>query len=136
MTWKDKQLLFADAYNGKAAPSEHELQVACVNWFRLVYPEYLIYAIPNGGYRAATTAKLMKAEGQTAGIPDLHIPIARSGYNSLYIELKNGKAGRLSDHQKAMHEKLTNLGNKVAVVRDFEQFVKTTKEYFQNDYKR
>ena len=78
---------------GKAASSEHALQVQCVKWFRMRFPGALIYAIPNGGFRTKTTAGLMRAEGVVSGISDLHIPIARHGYHSMYIEMKNGKAG-------------------------------------------
>lgn len=114
---------------GKAASSEHALQVQCVKWFRIRFPGALIYAIPNGGYRTKTTAGLMRAEGQTAGILDLHIPIARHGYHSMYVEMKNGKSGRLSDLQKQMIVKLESYGNKVAVCHTFEDFVKEIESY-------
>ena len=48
---------------GKAASSEHALQVQGVKWFRMRFPGALIYAIPNGGFRTKTTASLMRAEG-------------------------------------------------------------------------
>ena len=64
---------------------EHILQVNCVNYFRLRYPKGLIYAIPNGGQRNVIVASKMKAEGVLSGVPDLHIPIAKKGYNGLYI---------------------------------------------------
>ena len=50
-------------------------------------------------------ASKLKAEGVLSGVPDLHIPIAKKGYNGLYIELnKNGKAGKVSDNQKTIME--------------------------------
>ena len=44
---------------------EHSLQVCCVHWFRLQYPQYatLLFAVPNGGARNAITAGKLKAEG-------------------------------------------------------------------------
>lgn len=108
---------------------EHKLQVKCVQWFRLVYPNLLIYAIPNGGQRNLTTAKKLKAEGATAGIPDLHIPTPRQGYASLYIEMKNGTKGRVSDKQKDIHEALQSQGNKVVVCRTFEEFQQEITNY-------
>lgn len=104
------------------ADHEHHLQVACVRWFRMQYPQHLIYAIPNGGQRNAVVAAKLKAEGVTAGIPDLHIPVSRHGYHSLYIEMKNGKAGRLSEHQKECISRLQASGHKVAVCRTFDDF--------------
>ena len=68
--------------------TEHEIQVACVNYFRLRYPKGLIYAIPNGGQRNVIVASKLKAEGVLSGVPDLHIPIAKKGFHGLYIELK------------------------------------------------
>ncbi len=116
---------------GKADNSEHDLQVACVRWFRYAYPKALCYAIPNGGYRTKTTARLMHSEGVVGGVPDLHIPIPRGGYASLYIEMKNGKAGRLSDHQKELIPRLQAYGNKVVVCRTVEKFRKEVDEYLR-----
>lgn len=114
---------------GKAASSEHALQVQCVKWFRMRFPGALIYAIPNGGFRTKTTAGLMRAEGVVSGVCDLHIPIAKHGYHSMYIEMKNGKQCWLSDNQKEMIERLRSYGNKVAVCHTFEDFVKETESY-------
>jgi hypothetical protein len=108
---------------------EHFLQVACVNWFRLQYPKELIYAIPNGGPRNIITAKKLKAEGVTAGIPDLFVAAACGGYNGIYIELKNGKQGTVSENQKSIIAHLQNKGYKVAVSRSFEDFVSTINVY-------
>lgn len=113
----------------KSSHSEHDLQTACVNWFRMQYPQHIIYAIPNGGQRNAIVAAKLKAEGVTAGIPDLHIPIARHGYHSLYIEMKNGKQGRLSEHQKHTIQILQDAGHRVAVCRDMQEFINEVKNY-------
>lgn len=113
------------------ADHEHHLQVACVRWFRMQYPQHLIYAIPNGGQRNAVVAAKLKAEGVVAGIPDLHIPIARHGYHSLYIEMKNGKQGRLSDHQRERIAQLQAQGHKVTVCRTFDDFAREVKEYMK-----
>ena len=63
---------------------EHNLQIACVRWFRLQYPKHLIYAIPNGGRRNVAVAAKLKAEGVLPGVPDLHIPVAKGGFHGLY----------------------------------------------------
>lgn len=129
MTIEEYKKLQQRQNRGKAASSEHALQVQCVKWFRMRFPGALIYAIPNGGYRTKTTAGLMRAEGQTAGILDLHIPIARYGYHSMYVEMKNGKKGRLSDKQKEIIAKLESYGNKVAVCHTFDDFVREIEYY-------
>ena len=40
---------------------EHNIQVACVNWFRYQFNNLLIYAVPNGGQRNAVVAAKLKA---------------------------------------------------------------------------
>jgi hypothetical protein len=53
-----------------------------------------MHAIPNGGTRggdkrsASIAGANMKAEGAKAGVSDLHLPVARQGYQSFYIEMK------------------------------------------------
>lgn len=41
---------------------EHDLQVACVEWFRYQYPRLTmrLFAVPNGGYRDRKTACKLK----------------------------------------------------------------------------
>lgn len=91
-------------------PSETEEQEGFVNWFRSRFPGILIYAIPNGGHRAVSTAKRLKAEGVVPGIPDLHIPAWR-----LWVEMKRAKGGRLSADQRAIIQHLEGIGHKVIV---------------------
>lgn len=131
MTVEQYEKLLMKRNHGKVASSEHELQCTCVSWFRLAYPNQIIMAIPNGGYRTATTAALMKAEGQLAGVPDLFIPIPRGEFHGLWIEMKNGKAGRLSDAQKRMITRLRNENYMVEVVRTPDEFMKTITEYMK-----
>ena len=130
-TIEELRRLWDKSNRGKSANSEHALQVECLQWLRMAYPQVLCYAIPNGGYRTKTTARLMRSEGVMSGIPDLHIPIPRGGYASLYIEMKNGKAGVLSDRQKEMIPRLRGYGNKVVVCRSLEEFRAAVEEYFR-----
>ena len=81
--------------------TEHQEQVDFVKWFRVAYPDVLIFAIPNGGYRSRVTASRLKAEGVVKGIPDLYIP----AWN-LWVEMKRTKGGSVSPDQKSMMEYL------------------------------
>lgn len=132
MTIEELHKLWDKKNKGKSAPTEHDLQVRCLRWLRNNHKRVLCYAIPNGAYTTKTTARKLVAEGVCHGIPDLHIPIARGGYHSLYIEMKNGKAGRLSEHQKEMIKKLESLGNKVVVCRSLEDFVNEVETYLKS----
>lgn len=63
------------------------------------YPELeLLYHVPNGGKRDAATARALKRQGVKAGISDLVLPVARSGYHGLYVELK-APGGKLEQSQ-------------------------------------
>jgi hypothetical protein len=108
---------------------ESKLQIQCVKWFRLAHPKKLIYAIPNGGKRGVITASIMKAEGVTAGVPDLHIPMDSKGYHSLYIELKTAK-GVLSPKQKEIGLRLMDYGNCVITCRSLKDFQLAVTSYF------
>ena len=130
MTIEEAKKKIAKANKGKADISEHNLQMKCVRYFRLKYKKYLIYAIPNGGYRTRTTAKKLKLEGVVAGIPDLFIPVARQGFHGMYIEMKNGKAGKISKKQKEIMAYLESEGYKIALCRDLDEFMKEVDEYF------
>ena len=116
----------------RPSDNEHRIQCACVKLFRYLYPNLLIYAIPNGGQRNAIVAAKLKAEGVLAGVPDLHIPVPSGEYHSLYVEMKNGKKGVLSDKQKEVIECLRSQGHKVVVCRSVDEFEKEIKEYFKN----
>lgn len=95
-------------------PSEHTEQVLFINWSRAEYPDLLIYAVPNGGFRMPQTRKHLKEEGVVAGIPDLHIPEL-----NLYIEMKRTKGGSLSKVQNEIITHLRSIGCRVEVCLGF-----------------
>lgn len=91
-------------------PSEHFEQREVVSWFRKKYKGVRIFAIPNGGYRARSTAAKLKAEGVSRGVPDLFVPQC-----NLWVEMKRVKGGRLSPEQRDWIEYLRKVGNTVLV---------------------
>ena len=95
------------------APSEHDEQVALCRWLRK--REFFFFAVGNGGIRDAITAKRMKDEGVTAGVPDLIIILPEG--KTLWIEMKRRKGGSVSAVQKAFHKKLIELGHDVVVCK-------------------
>lgn len=118
---------------GKSTASEHDLQVQCVRWFRYTHQDIssLLFAIPNGGQRNNIVAAKLKAEGVVSGVPDLFLAVPKGSLHGLWIEMKNGKAGRLSDNQKTMITELRNQDYAVEVAHDFDEFVKTIEEYLK-----
>lgn len=112
--------------------SEHDEQVAFIEWSSYSlrhYPELeAIYAIPNGGLRNLRVGAKLKAEGVKPGIPDLHLPVARGGFHSLYIEMKFG-SGKQTATQKLRQKILEGHGNKVVVCYGWEEAIGAVKEY-------
>lgn len=118
----------------KASASEHDLQTACVQEFRLRNPRLrdLLIAIPNGGQRHVKVAAKLKAEGVVAGVPDLLLAVPAGEYHGLFIEMKNGSAGKVSEHQRRMMMILSQHGYKCEVCRTREEFFNTIQCYLEN----
>ncbi len=116
----------------KAKPKHYEskLQQSCVYWFRLSYPNLVLYAIPNGGYRKALEAKIMKTEGVLAGVADLFLMCANYKYHGLYIEVKYAD-GKQSDNQKIFEKKAKEFGYCYIVINSLESFIKEVNNYLK-----
>ena len=114
-------------------PTEDQIQIQIIKEcallvYRGIALSEIIRHIPNGGKRSKAEAGKFKAMGVLSGTPDLHIPVARDGFSSLYIELKD-KDGVTSPRQKIQIEILRKLGNKVLVCRTVEQAMTAIKTY-------
>ena len=81
----------------------------------------------------ATTAKIMKAEGQRAGVADLILLLPRQCYGALCIEMKRGK-GRQSEAQKEFQRLCDQHGQKYVVCRSLEDFMREVREYLGVGY--
>lgn len=56
----------------------------------VAYPEAsYLYHTPNGEYRDERTVMPLALMGVRKGIPDLHLPVSRGGYLTLYLEMKD-----------------------------------------------
>jgi hypothetical protein len=110
--------------------AESKLQIACVQWFRLSYPQYkrLLFHVPNGGYRSKVTAAIMKREGVVSGVADLLLLAPNGKYNGLCIEMKTPK-GRQSELQKLWENAVVEENYKYEIVRNIEQFMEVINQY-------
>ena len=115
--------------------TEDAEQEALFKWAELAacaMPELrLMYAIPNGGYRAPRTAALLKRTGVKPGVPDMCLPVAKGKWHGLYIELKRAKGGVVSAEQKVWHNRLQEQGYCVKVCRGWEQAREAITEYME-----
>lgn len=113
------------------AKSEHDLQVEICRWCE-GFGQYLVkgrfFAVPNGGYRTKATAAKLKAEGLRPGVPDM-IFFGPHG-RVLWVEVKRGKAGRLSEAQVNFSVELQTNGHTVVVVRDLDGFVEKIRSFY------
>lgn len=113
-------------------PSENQIQAAYFEWASLAAGKYrelrAVYHVPNGSYKSPSMRGLFKRIGQKAGVPDVHLPVARGGKSGFWIEFKSEK-GRLSDIQKEWIALLEWLGHVVVVSRDWREAADATLEY-------
>lgn len=116
--------------------NEHQLQVACVNYFRIKYPNYLIFSIPNAGKRSVRAGVYYKAEGLVAGVPDLFVPEPCGYFAGLFIEMKTeSKSSKPTPAQEAMMQKLRARGYSVHICRSLEEFISACENYFASGFK-
>jgi len=109
---------------------ESNLQVACVTWFRLQFPDYqnLLIHVPNGGYRNKREAVNLIKQGVVRGVPDLFLAVPKKGFSGVWIEMKSEK-GKLTEHQAEMIEALERVGYIALVIRSLDEFMKLVSNY-------
>lgn len=90
--------------------SESMEQRGFLIWFHLKFPGVLMFAIPNGEYRAKSTASKLVKEGVVAGIPDLYIPAWKT-----WVEMKRKHGSKVSKEQEQIHHYLKQIGDTVIV---------------------
>lgn len=116
------------AFSLTASPTwtEHDHQVDIIVWRDvqvLINPTSalrLLHATPNGGLRAKRTAGRLKAEGMSAGVPDLNLSTARRGFCGCWCELKTPERmphglGAISAEQRRWLAMLHEEGNYTSV---------------------
>ena len=101
-------------YMLRTEASEQEAVITICKFMENRYPELkLLHHCPNGGKRDRVSAAVLKRQGVKAGVPDLHLPVPKGQYASLYIEMKYGD-GRLQKEQKEFLKQAADYGNFVA----------------------
>lgn len=71
---------------------EMQEQKTLFDWAKLneaAHPELkMMFHVPNEGKRSVVGGAELKRAGLKSGVPDVILPVARSGYNGLAIEMK------------------------------------------------
>ena len=113
-------------------PSERQIQIQCVSWFRMKYPEAsgVFFSVPNGSFRNAWTAKNLKDEGALSGVADLLLLVPKKGYAYLCVEMKK-PGGRVSDSQKVFKTAVERFKGKYVVCYSLEEFQSVIADYLE-----
>jgi len=109
---------------------EEDIQICCVEWFKLQYPNIIIHHSPNGGKRNAREAARFRKMGTCPGFPDIFIAKANNKYYGLFIEMK-AESNRLTQSQTIIIDKLMRENYYCAVCYSVESFMKTVNRYFE-----
>lgn len=116
--------------------SEHEEQAALFQWARLQEVRWpclrYMFAIPNGGQRATSTAMRLKAEGVKPGVPDIFLPSRRGGWAGLWLEMKVG-SNKPTELQREYLTALAQAGYKTAVCYGADEAIAAIESYMSGD---
>lgn len=129
------------------ADLEHAEQRALVSWFKTYAHRdlaKLLVNIPNGARRTRWEAARAKAEGLTAGAPDLFLFVARGKWHGLAIEMKwqteewsKGKPhtekSYQSKEQREWQKAAQAQGYRYEVVRTADEGIKLITEYLNTE---
>lgn len=86
------------------------------------HPElWLLNGSINGVKLSMGLAVKCKRIGMGRGCPDIHLPVARQGYHSLYIELKRIKKSTTSKDQIIWSKLLRDMGNRVEICKGWHE---------------
>ncbi|MDR0819750.1 MAG: VRR-NUC domain-containing protein [Oscillospiraceae bacterium] len=123
--------------NKPYVPTEAKEQEALADWARLAeqdMPELkLLFHIPMGGFRYKSTAVAMKRQLTKPGVPDLFLPVARCGYNGLFVELKRLSGGTISEAQKKWLAALNRQGYLALICRGWVEAAVTIEKYLKGE---
>ena len=116
--------------------SEDTEQETVIQWARYSsgrWPELrLLYHTPNGGSRNKKEAVKLKRMGVLAGVADLHLPVARGRYHSLYIEMKFDD-GRLLKSQREFLTAAAGLQNYCVVCYSAADAIEAIQTYIEEN---
>lgn len=106
--------------------SESKIQQVAIMeiWNKLPQTRLCLFHVPNGMFSNAREGAKFKAQGVISGVPDL---VFVWNGKTHYIEVKCEK-GKLSENQKALHQKWMEQGVSVNVMRSSEQIIRFVTE--------
>lgn len=91
----------------------------------------LPYHVPNAG-KLSKGGFYRKVTGVKVGVPDVHVPLSRNGYHSMYIEFKV-KPNTVSEEQKWYLDALTKEGHYCIVAWSGEAAINEYMRYIKGE---
>lgn len=125
-------LMTVEEFNGTGFGKEDKLQESCVAWFRMQYPDLILYSSLNGVKLrgGGREWKRLEAAGAMPGVADLFLSVPSGDLSGLYIEMKT-KKGTQSDTQKAFEAKAVAKGYGYAMPRSLGEFMRVVQTYLE-----
>lgn len=122
----------------KRTPKEEDEQEQLFIWAKKNEKDYPHLQLLNASLMGANLSIHQRKKavriGCKKGFPDISLPVARCGYNGLFIELKRVRFGRISDEQADVLLKLNRLGGNLAVsVKGAQESQRLIKAYLDNN---
>lgn len=128
----------------KLIPHEKHDQANLFSWAEAQggrWPELReMYAIPNaggftGGFKKNRARVIaMLKQGVKSGVPDIHLPVPRGGFHSLYVEMKREGEEKPTAEQLDWHRRLRAHGNCVLVAVGFVDACTILTNYLKGAY--
>ena len=112
--------------------TEDDAQETIFAWARLNrrrYPELLtMYHPANEGKRSKAAGASLQRKGMLSGVSDICLPVSRSGYGCLYIELKVGN-NKPTPEQEAFVTAVNQYGGKALIVYEADNAIQVIQSY-------
>lgn len=133
--------LAGQAYRTGLNKSEHEEQVdvfdrideLCELDARYALAARRTFAIPNGGFRTAKIAGMLKAEGVKAGVSDIQCAMPSGGAHGLFVEMKS-MSGQLQPNQREFIDESIRLGYVAVCCRGADEAFTVWKAYVEGTF--
>lgn len=101
---------------------------AVVTWLKYKHIPVMHF---NNTPRNAIDGARLKAMGLLKGTPDLFIPVPRSSFHGLFIEMKRRLGGFVSPDQARVIEMLNGLGYYAVVCHGSDDAIRTIEHYMR-----
>ncbi len=119
-------------------PTERQEQKDIFDWAKkakVFCPELeLLYATTNkggGGIKGGASRRSASVAGLKNGVPDICLPVARTGFHGLYVELKKRHGGKVSPEQEEWLRKLQEQGYKAVIAKGADEAIEIILDYME-----